>query len=802
MKSSARRRQLWLRATILMCFALGLLAGPASAAVDLDTSTDTSTTLDSDAHWWVSTLHPVSYGGYQYTAYWDAPDPIDSRNYLELSRRRLSDGNTVTIRFSGESSWLEAPNDGHNYVGLGIDRNDGTIHISWGLHTTDRVHRYWRSETGCMSLAQESFNFANCGFRFSSFQADATTERSMTYPLYINDNRGGLYFIWRYNLTTNGDEYMNAYNDTTHTWRHIGRILRGRRSGELNNTYEFEPGNGTRTSSTTRGPYMYGMEFDKNERLHMAWAWREEYADAIGQHGIDYAYSDRSSEYRDWYSDAGTRIGTADTDAIDINDVTDTENIRVGTGWYSQGGYMALDSDNNPHIFAVVSGVQTADPVLISGRHAHYWRTTDRSWYSGYVEPSEWSNNLSSYGSMFVERANTAYAIWSRDELGWIPYNRELYVQRELPTRNVTWQPDGERDGFLDVQIFSAVSCLDTIDYVNTAISTAGNNQIRMRMRNDTSATEPIIFWQTAESPRWESGRLQRFRREIVARDRNYTEYTFTFTDPDWTGTLRTLEICMADGASSGSQSIDWIQLYNSTTRTVARTWEFTRGATLYAAEAEQANNWSTWRTEELLQGVSLAREDGIWGIDNQRYKDSKVVDFSALLQGAAGTESLTTRTFDVLGDDIAKDWRFDTDLINWTAQRDVSSFVQSNDAGNKNAGGTISGVDPQIVSATNLKIPIGERTDGFVHVKLKNTTAATTARVWFITDADRTWNSRRSASFTIRANSTYATYDIDMSRVEGWSSSTLYQMRLDPIDDGRTREGSFKVDRMYIYDR
>jgi hypothetical protein len=82
----------------------------------------------------------------------------------------------------------------------------------------------------------------------------------------------------------------------------------------------------------------------------------------------------------------------------------------------------------------------------------------------------------------------------------------------------------------------------------------------------------------------------------------------------------------------------------------------------------------------------------------------------------------------------------------------------------------------------------------------MKNSTRSTTGHIYFITDSDRTFNETKSQTFTTRAESGYTTYDIDMSRVSGWSRSMLYQLRLDPSDDA-TRTGTFKVDRIWITD-
>jgi hypothetical protein len=356
--------------------------------------------------------------------------------------------------------------------------------------------------------------------------------------------------------------------------------------------------------------------------------------------------------------------------------------------------------------------------------------------------------------------ADIAYAIFKRNYIGWAPYNAGPYVQSELPYRNVTWQPNGESDGFLDVQLFSSTTCLDTAGWVNTAVSTAGNNQIRVRMRNDTDATGVTIWWANETQRDWETTHRQSFTRELTARDRNYTEYTFRMTNANWTETIRKIEICTADGVSSGSQSIDWIKITDSAGR-AAKTWNFERGVTLYVAEATPRNNWATWEREELLPGVAISPEDGYFFTDATRYAEDKLVNFNILQQERPGKEILSLREFDISGDDVIKEWRFDADAMGWTGINHVREFAWANDGGTKGIGATITGEDSALLSLANLKIPI--KRNRMIHVLLKNSSDARTARVWFRTDSDRTWTAEKSKSFSITARSGYTRYDIDM---------------------------------------
>src|SRR5215207_8199754 len=98
----------------------------------------------------------------------------------------------------------------------------------------------------------------------------------------------------------------------------------------------------------------------------------------------------------------------------------------------------------------------------------------------------------------------------------------------------------------MDVQLHSRNTCLDTNDYVGSAISTAGTNQITITMRNGTDEGDLVAYWQTDADPTWTAGKGQTFTRVLTRRDGSYRTYTLTITDADWTGTLRALELCLA----------------------------------------------------------------------------------------------------------------------------------------------------------------------------------------------------------------------------------------------------------------
>lgn len=138
-------------------------------------------------------------------------------------------------------------------------------------------------------------------------------------------------------------------------------------------------------------------------------------------------------------------------------------------------------------------------------------------------------------------------------------------------------------------------------------------------------------------------------------------------------------------------------------------------------------------------------------------------------------------------------DWGFDAEgnFEGWT-WGNASAAV---------TGGTLNltatGADPLLFSPDYLGIT-APATYKFVHVDMKNYSSDTSARIFFITDADTVWNSAKSKRFTIKADPTYyGSYIVDMSTVAGWSG-TIRRIRVDPLDPASNGQ-SVKIDFIRI---
>ncbi|MBS1663255.1 MAG: cellulase family glycosylhydrolase [Bacteroidetes bacterium] len=141
------------------------------------------------------------------------------------------------------------------------------------------------------------------------------------------------------------------------------------------------------------------------------------------------------------------------------------------------------------------------------------------------------------------------------------------------------------------------------------------------------------------------------------------------------------------------------------------------------------------------------------------------------------------------------REWYFDTTghMEGWTYGNATAAV----------AGGTFNltstGTDPLMTSPDFLGIT-NPALYKFIHVDMKNNSAATGARIFFITDADSVWNQAKSKSFPIKANTNYyGSYIVDMSTVTGWTG-TIRQIRVDPLDPSSAGQ-SVNIDFIRVTD-
>ena len=141
----------------------------------------------------------------------------------------------------------------------------------------------------------------------------------------------------------------------------------------------------------------------------------------------------------------------------------------------------------------------------------------------------------------------------------------------------------------------------------------------------------------------------------------------------------------------------------------------------------------------------------------------------------------------------VLRSWNFGRgrDLEKWEARADIKDLSIKSGA----LQGAIFGPDPGIVSPDGLGLPIGAETS--IRITLRNGTVGAFGQVYFLTDADGTWNETKHRDFWLYASGTgYHTYDLDMSNVPSWSG-VLRRLRVDP--EQNATEGNFSIRQIEI---
>jgi hypothetical protein len=213
--------------------------------------------------------HPVGFAlltkkSRQFAAYYDA-----GRN-MTIASRRLKQKQWKRKRLPSRVGW-----DSHNYIVITLDRQ-GLLHVSGNMHGHPLV--YFRSEKpyDISSLKQHKA------------MAGGPEERRVTYPVFFNDAKGRLLFMFRYGSSGNGMRIVNAWHEKTGTWRRLLKtpLLDGTRQSM--NAYPTGRG-------ATKGP---------DGLLHIVWMWRDS-PDCRTNHDVCYA---RSRDFVHWETAGGKAV--------------------------------------------------------------------------------------------------------------------------------------------------------------------------------------------------------------------------------------------------------------------------------------------------------------------------------------------------------------------------------------------------------------------------------------------------------------------------------------------------------------
>jgi hypothetical protein len=239
---------------------------------------------------------------YQVVAFWD----VDGK--LAFGKRALP-SHVWTLYTTAIT--LGTP-DYHNLIALGIDPS-GYLHVSYDMHAQALTYR-------------RSLN------PIATFDGDLTgqismrgaNESSVTYPTFINDNNGKLYFLFRDGASGNGDLYLYQYDPATTTWSAAvgaaGKLIDGK--------------------SSTDSPYWWMPVFDADNHMHLFFCWRDT-SDWATNHDICYVTWDGA----DW-----TQMdGSAQPVPITPSNDGVAKPLSAGSGLLNSG-WCDVDGAGHPHV--------------------------------------------------------------------------------------------------------------------------------------------------------------------------------------------------------------------------------------------------------------------------------------------------------------------------------------------------------------------------------------------------------------------------------------------------------------------
>ena len=133
----------------------------------------------------------------------------------------------------------------------------------------------------------------------------------------------------------------------------------------------------------------------------------------------------------------------------------------------------------------------------------------------------------------------------------------------------------------------------------------------------------------------------------------------------------------------------------------------------------------------------------------------------------------------------IVKSWDFSKaeDAAQWKAQFGIEHY--------ENTGGVLAGSSEKSDYAVRLSAPVSIpiSKENFVHLRLKTSGKGMNFEIYFITDADSSWNDSKSVRASITEAGQYVDYYVDMAACSLWNG-TLTDLRIDPM----TGPGTFEI--------
>ncbi|NYI04495.1 BNR repeat-containing protein [Allostreptomyces psammosilenae] len=231
----------------------------------------------------------LTRGNRQYVGFYD------TARRMVVAGRTLGDASEWTYQVLPTTlGW-----DSHNHIALGLDRS-GALHVSGNMHNDPLV--YFRSAPGGDVTT----------LRRVTNMIGPRTERSVTYPQFLNRADGSLVFTHRDGGSGDGVTYANLYHEESAAWtRLVDRPL-------------FDGAGSAADPAATWSAYFQGPTTGPDGRFHLLWVWRGA-PDAATNSMLSYA---SSTDLVNWTDHRGAPLATPFT--YGGGDVVDPVPERAG----------------------------------------------------------------------------------------------------------------------------------------------------------------------------------------------------------------------------------------------------------------------------------------------------------------------------------------------------------------------------------------------------------------------------------------------------------------------------------------
>ncbi|MBI4896523.1 MAG: BNR-4 repeat-containing protein, partial [Candidatus Aenigmarchaeota archaeon] len=221
----------------------------------------------------------------------------------------------------------------HNTCSIGVDKN-GYIHVSYDMHATPLHYKISDNPNDISSFTAKTMT--------------GTEENKATYPQFIKDPAGELYFFYRSGVSGGGDLVIKKYNTATKQWSDL-----------------FVPLINGRSLTPQDNAYYNNVAFDSQNRMHLSWEYRQEGQDF----NLSYAvYEINSGKWK-------KTDGTVYTLPISRLTSETAQKIEKRERFRYMGG-IALDSLDRPHVSFVKDAPDGKQEIFHTFYNGGAWETT------------------------------------------------------------------------------------------------------------------------------------------------------------------------------------------------------------------------------------------------------------------------------------------------------------------------------------------------------------------------------------------------------------------------------------------